>query len=220
MPNIFDLFKKIETKKDDASGPPEYLLVGLGNYGKQYARTRHNAGFIAVDCICSKHNIECNRSKFKSLVTQCTLGGHSVLLMLPQTLMNNSGIAVREAAEFYKIPPEKVIIIVDDVQQDVGHMRVRRQGTDGGHNGLKSIIYHLESDNFPRIRLGVGRKPAEYDLVDWVLGKITDADFEVMRPCVETCEEAAVLIMDGRIDDAMAKCNGMKPKEKAEDKDE
>lgn len=217
MANIFDIFKKIESGSTETVGAPEYLVVGLGNYGTKYARTRHNAGFIAVDYICRTHKIECNRSKFKSLVCQCVLGEHPVLLMLPQTLMNNSGIAVREAADFYKIPPEKIIVIVDDVQQEPGHMRIRRSGTDGGHNGLKSIIYHLESDAFPRIRLGVGKKPPEYDLADWVLGRFTDSDVELMRPCIEICEEAAVMIMDGKIDDAMSKCNGIKPKDKAND---
>ena len=209
MSDIFELFKKI-SKPKEAPVPPEFLLVGLGNPGGDYAKTRHNAGFIALDCICHKLNVECNRVKFRSLVGDVIIGGHRVLLMLPQTLMNASGYAVKEAADFYKIPPEKIIVISDDINAEPGQMRIRRSGTDGGQKGLRSIICEIESDNFPRIKIGVGQKPSkDYDLAAWVLGKITDETFEKMSPCFEACLDAAELIMDGDIECAMGKYNGM-----------
>ena len=209
MSDIFELFKKISAPKVSPA-PPEFLLVGLGNPGKDYATTRHNAGFIAIDCICHRKNVECSRVKFHSLVGDLTVGEHRVLLMMPQTLMNRSGIAVKEAADFYKIPPEKIIVISDDINGDPGQMRIRRSGSDGGQKGLRSIIYELGNDNFPRIKIGVGQKPTpEYDLAAWVLGKITKENFEIMRPCFEACLDAAGLIMDGDIDGAMSKYNGM-----------
>ena len=132
--------------------------------------------------------------------------------MKPQTYMNLSGEAVREAAQYYKIPPEKIIVLVDDVYLAPGRMRVRRTGTDGGHNGLKNIIYQLESDRFPRIRLGVGEKPnKEYDMADWVLGKLSDDDCKKLYPCLEAAYDGICLILQGKFYDAMGRCNGMKP---------
>ncbi len=209
MSDIFELFKKI-SKPKESPAPPEFLLVGLGNPGKDYATTRHNAGFIAVDCICHQKNVECTRVKFRSLVCDVTFGSHRALMMMPQTLMNASGLAVKEAADFYKIPPEKIIVISDDINGDPGQMRIRRSGTDGGQKGLGSIIYQLGSDNFPRIKIGVGQKPSkDYDLAAWVLGKISQENFEKMRPCFEACAKAAEMIMDGNIDGAMSEFNGM-----------
>lgn len=209
MSDIFELFKKISKPKTPPA-PPEYLLVGLGNPGKEYAQTRHNAGFLAIECICRQKNAECNRLKFKSLVGDLTVGDHRALMMMPQTYMNNSGTAIKEAADFYKIPPEKIIVMVDDINLEPGQMRIRKSGTDGGHNGLKSIIYQLEADTFPRIRLGVGKKPSkDYDLAAWVTGKISKEGFEQMRPCLEVCYDAAKMITDGDFEGAMGKYNGM-----------
>ena len=157
MSNIFDIFKKIEKEKDDrALAPITHLVVGLGNPGDKYFYTRHNAGFLAMDYISQKCGTQVNRSKFKALVGEATIAGKRVLLMKPQTYMNASGEAVKEAMAFYKIPIENVIVLSDDVNLDVGRMRVRKNGSDGGQKGLRSIITLSASDNFPRIRFGVG----------------------------------------------------------------
>lgn len=214
MADIFELFKKISTKdSNDAAGAPEYIIAGLGNPGAEYAVTRHNAGFIAMDCICEKLGTDCRRSRFDSLTAVAAVGGKQVLLMKPQTYMNNSGRAVRDAAAYYHIPAKNIIVISDDVNFEVGHMRIRPGGSDGGQRGLRDIIYQLEDDKFPRIRIGVGKKPEGTDMKDWVLGRITKEKFEVMRPCFKACLEASELIIQGRIDEAMGRFNGMKPAE-------
>ena len=215
MADIFDLFKQISKEKTTASGPVTHIIAGLGNPDEKYAKTRHNAGFIAIDYMCEKYGYECKKAKWNSLCGEATVGGHRTLLMKPLTYMNNSGTAIRDAAEFYKVAPENIIVIVDDISLAPGGMRIRSSGSAGGHNGLKSIIYHLESDAFPRIRLGVGEKPhKDYDLADWVLGNLSKADIEDMMQCFEGCKEACELIMDGKCDMAMSKFNGMKPKKK------
>ena len=179
MSNIFDLFKQIEKKNDLPTGNITHLVVGLGNPGEKYAKTRHNVGFMTLDYLSDKLNLKITKSKFKALVGDGELGGKRVLFMKPQTFMNNSGEAVREAVEFYKIPVSNVIVIFDDISLQPGKMRIRQKGSDGGHNGIKSIIYHLNSNEFPRIKIGVGAKPnPEYDLADWVLGDIAKEDRE------------------------------------------
>ena len=168
MSNIFDLFKQIEKKSD--TQPVTYIVAGLGNIGKQYEKTRHNAGFMAIDALAEKCGVRIDRVKFHALVAEANFGGVRVLLMKPTTYMNNSGVAISEAAAFYKIAPENVIVLHDEISFDVGVIRIRRKGSAGGHNGLKSIIAHLSSDAFPRIKIGVGKKPSpDYDLVDFVL---------------------------------------------------
>ena len=152
----------------------DYMIVGLGNPGKQYESTRHNAGFICLDLLAEKYSISVKKLKFKSLLGEGRIEGKRCLLLKPQTFMNLSGEAVRDAAEFYKIPPENIIVIYDDISLDPGKLRIRRKGSDGGHNGMKNILYHLKSDGFPRIKVGVGAKPnPEYDLADWVLSRFT-----------------------------------------------
>ena len=210
MADIFELFKKIGSEKKEPAGAPTHLIVGLGNPGSEYIRTRHNAGFIAADHIARRCAAECTRVRFHSMNASVEIGGHRVLLMKPQTFMNQSGQAVGEAAAFYKIPPENIIVLVDDIYLPPGRMRIRAGGTDGGHSGLKDIIYHLGADTFPRIRIGVGEKK-QGDLVSWVLGKLGDADLEQMAPCFAACYEAAALIMDGKPEEAMGRFNGMKP---------
>lgn len=209
MANIFDLFKKIEKGGAAPTGPVTHLVVGLGNPGKEYELTRHNAGFLAIDRIAEGLGTRVDRARFRALVGEATLAGCHVLLMKPQTFMNLSGEAVREAAAFYKIPPENVIVICDDVSFDVGRLRVRAKGSDGGHNGLKSIIYQLQSDAFPRVRVGVGVKPhPEYDLADWVLGAFPKEDAEALGTALDKVRAGVELMVKGDVPAAMQLCNG------------
>lgn len=204
MANIFDLFKKIESRSTAA--PVSAIVVGLGNPGKEYERTRHNVGFVAVDYIAERLGVRIDRAKYHAMVAECELGGKRVLLMKPTTYMNNSGVAVAEAASFYKIPPESVVVLHDEISFEPGKIRLRRKGSAGGHNGLKSIIAHLGSEDFPRIKIGVGQKPnPEYDLADWVLGRMPEADAKLLSARLGDIEDSVRLILDGKIDDAMSK---------------
>ncbi len=205
MSNIFDLFKKIESEKTSTE-PVSFIVVGLGNIGKQYELTRHNAGFLAIDYIAEKYGAKIDRVKFHATVGECNIGGARVLLMKPTTLMNNSGVAVGEAAAFYKIPPERVLVLHDEISFDAGVIRIRRKGSAGGHNGLKSIIARLPGEDFPRIKIGIGKKPnPEYDLADWVLGKMPECDVKALKGRFEDIANATELIIKGEIDGAMAK---------------
>ena len=210
MANIFDLFKKIETASAKKTGAPTYLVVGLGNPGAEYAHTRHNAGFLAVDALAKSMGASLDRARFKALVGEGTLAGARVLLMKPQTYMNLSGDAVREAAAFYRIAPDHVIVIYDDVTLDVGRLRVRGKGSDGGHNGMKSIIAQLGSNEFARVRVGVGKKPhPAYDLADWVLSAFTAAELETLAALYATVEKGVSLLIQGDLAAAMQVCNGV-----------
>ena len=204
MSNIFDLFKKIEKPVDTT--PVSFIIAGLGNPGAQYDKTRHNVGFVAIDYIAEKLGVRIDRAKFHALTAEAKIGEVRVLLMKPQTYMNNSGVAIGEAAAFYKIPPERVLILHDEISFDPGIIRIRRKGSAGGHNGLKSIIAHLASEEFPRVKIGVGKKPnPEYDLADWVLGKLPKEHSDIIDNKREDILGAARLIADGKIDDAMQK---------------
>ena len=204
MSNIFDLFKKIESKP--SASPVSFMVVGLGNIGKQYEHTRHNAGFLAIDYIAEKHGAKIDRVKFHATVCEANIGGERVLLMKPSTLMNNSGVAVAEAASFYKISPEQVIILHDEISFDPGILRIRRKGSAGGHNGLKSIIAHLGSEDFPRVKIGIGKKPSpNYDLANWVLGKFPESDLKALSSRYGDIADAVELIIKGNIDEAMNK---------------
>lgn len=204
MSNIFDLFKQIEKKDTPAAGNLTHLVVGLGNPGDKYTFTRHNTGFMALDFIAEKCGVRVDRARFKSLCADARIGEHRVLLMKPQTFMNLSGEAVREAADFYKIPPENILVLFDDINFDVGVMRIRRNGSDGGHNGIKSIIYQLNSDAFPRVKIGVGKKPSpDYDLADYVLGTYSDADKKTLFSMFSWVYDGVELILSGQIDKAM-----------------
>ena len=204
MSNIFDLFKKIE--KPTSTMPVSAIIVGLGNPGREYERTRHNVGFISVDYIAERLGVKIDRAKFHALVAEATVGEKRVLLMKPTTYMNNSGVAVAEAASFYKIPSESVVVLHDEISFEPGKLRLRRKGSAGGHNGLKSIIAHIGSENFPRVKIGVGQKPSpDYDLANWVLGKMPEADMESFSSRLSDIDDAARLIVLGRIDDAMQK---------------
>lgn len=209
MANIFDLFKKIEKSTPSVAGPVTHIVVGLGNPGAQYEGTRHNAGFLAIDYVATSLGVRIDRLRFKALTGEATLGGAHVLLMKPQTFMNLSGDAVREAAAFYHVPPENVIVIYDDVTLPVGRMRVRGKGSDGGHNGIKSMIAQLGSNAFPRVRLGVGERPnPDFDLADWVLSRFTPAERETLAKAYPVAREGVELLIKGDLAAAQAKCNG------------
>lgn len=204
MANIFDLFKKIESTSEKL--PITHIVVGLGNVGKEYENTRHNAGFIAIDALAEKYGVRIDRVKFHALVSEVTIAGKRVLLMKPTTFMNNSGVAIAEAAAFYKIPPENVIVLHDEISFDVGVIRIRRKGSAGGHNGLKSIIAHLSSDAFPRVKIGVGKKPSpDYDLVDFVLGRFSKEDLEGLKKENADIIASVELMLNEKIEEAMNK---------------
>ncbi len=181
------------------SSPCEYLIVGLGNPGARYEATRHNVGFRAVARLGREAGIRLDRAKFQALIGKGTVAGHSVVLMQPQTYMNNSGLAVQQAAAFYKLPPERVLVLFDDIDLDVGRLRIRRGGSAGGHNGVKSIIACLGSQEFPRIKIGVGAKPhPDYDLADWVLSRFTVQELKLLEPAIGRAVEAVpVLLAEG-----------------------
>ena len=183
----------------------EWLVVGLGNPGEKYAKTRHNMGFLTLDLLAEREKIRIDRLKFKAVTAQATFGGARCLLMKPQTFMNLSGEAVREAAQFYKIPPEKVLVIYDDVSIPVGKIRVRPSGSAGGHNGIKNIIAHLGTDQFPRVKVGVGAPGQEGDMIDWVIGNPSQAERKILQDSFERAIGAAECIIreDGNCQKAM-----------------
>ena len=186
----------------------EYLIVGLGNPGKKYEFTRHNAGFLFVDILSEKFAFTVKKLKFHALIGEARINGKRCLVMKPQTMMNCSGEAVKEACSFYKIPPENVIVVFDDISLDVGKLRIRRNGSAGGHNGIKSIIHHLGSDKFPRIKVGVGAKPhPDYDLADWVLSEFTRTEGKQLRVAVDNACEAVALMVSGETERAMSNFN-------------
>ena len=180
-------------------GPVSWLVVGLGNTGDRYEGTRHNVGFDVVDQIADTLDIPVQRLKYRALTNTAALGGETVLLMKPVTFMNLSGEAVEQAAGFFKVPPERIIVISDEVALEPGKLRIREGGSAGGHNGLKNIIAHLHSDHFPRIRVGVGQKThPDYDMADWVLGKPQGEDRKNIDEAVKRAAQAVeVYIRDG-----------------------
>ena len=180
-----------------------HIVVGLGNPDRKYENTRHNAGFIGVDKLAEKYGVTIDRLKYKSYCATVEIGDKRVLLMKPQTYMNNSGQAVVEAMNFYKIPPENVVIIFDDISLDVGLMRVKRKGSDGGQKGMRSIIYLSGKDTFPRVKIGIGHKPEKWDLADWVLSQFTDSERKTIDDMADTAADAVERILDGDIDKAM-----------------
>ena len=197
------LFEKWKTNRSP-SGAPEFLIVGLGNPGPKYEFPRHNAGFLCMDLLAQQLGVKIDRIKFKSVVADVAIEGSRCILMKPQTFMNNSGEAVRDAANFYKIPPEHIIILFDDISLPPGKLRIRRKGSDGGHNGIKSILYLLGSDQFPRIKLGVGAKPRpDYDLADWVLSTFQKDELSRMKEAMEKACEAVPLLVREETDRAM-----------------
>ncbi|MGN0545451.1 MAG: aminoacyl-tRNA hydrolase [Acutalibacteraceae bacterium] len=191
-------------RSQPSSRSPEFLIVGLGNPGKQYELTRHNAGFLCLDLLAQENGFKINKLKFNALIGDAVIASKRCLAVKPQTFMNNSGEAVRDIAAFYKIPPEKIIVIFDDISLPCGKLRIRRKGTDGGHNGIKSIIYQLQSDQFPRIKLGIGAKAhPDQPLADWVLSVMKDDDLRNLREAAEHACSALELMLNGETEKAM-----------------
>ena len=195
-------------KKKEFSSNFDYLIVGLGNPGRQYETTRHNAGFICIDTLADKYDIKISKLKFRSLLGEGRIEGRRCLLLKPQTFMNLSGEAVRDVVDFYKIPIENIIVICDDISLEPGKMRIRRKGSDGGQRGMKNIIYHLKDDNFPRIKIGVGAKPnPEYDLAAWVVSHFTASEAKLIKQVAEDTVSAIELMVKGDIEKAMSNYN-------------
>lgn len=189
-------------------GGVSWLIVFLGNPGPRYEMTRHNAGFMAADAMAKEKNVNINKARFKALTATCDIGGESVLLMKPQTFMNLSGDAVSQAVKFYKIPPEHVIVVSDEISLPIGKLRIRTKGSAGGHNGLKDIIAKLGTDAFPRIRIGVGAPPhPDYDMADWVLSSFKNQDAEDMLAAAARAAEAAQCYITQGADRAMNRFN-------------
>ncbi len=207
--SIADIFKKLESERTPApQGAVEYIICGLGNPGTQYEGTRHNIGFMTIDTLCEKYKLDCKKLRFKSLTCDAMISGKRCLIMKPTTFMNNSGEAVTEAMSFYKIPPERTIIVFDDISLEPGKLRIRRKGSDGGHNGIKSIIYLSGSDMFPRIKMGVGAKPhPDYNLADWVLGHFKKEQAEALETAMENAVSSIELMVGGKMNEAMNKFN-------------
>lgn len=195
---MFNIFKKEKSV---------FLVVGLGNPGTDYDYTRHNAGFMVIDYIAKVFGVKLNKSKFKSLYNKVKIGKDDVIFLKPQTYINSSGEAVRECMQFYKIPVENLVVIFDDVSLDVGTIRIKRNGSSGGHNGIKSIINLIGTDDFKRIKIGVGSKPDHWDLPDWVLSRFSTKELDSVVACFEKSLFAVDLIVKGKIDQAMNKFN-------------
>ncbi len=207
--SIFDKFKEIARASEAVSGKPvEYLIVGLGNPGLQYEKTRHNAGFMVLDCLAKRLGTEISKYKFKAKLAEVEISGKRCLVMKPETYMNNSGQAVVEAMNFYKLDADHLIVIYDDISLEPGNMRIRRKGSDGGHNGIKSIIQLTGEDKFPRIKIGVGKKPhPKFDLADWVLSHFKSEEIEKINNVSEKACDSLELMVKGEIDAAMNKFN-------------
>ena len=207
--SIADIFKKLESERTPApQGAVEYIICGLGNPGTQYEGTRHNIGFMTIDTLCEKYKLDFKKLRFKSLTCDAMISGKRCLIMKPTTFMNNSGEAVTEAMSFYKIPPERTIFVCDDISLEPGKLRIRRKGSDGGHNGIKSIIYLSGSDMFPRIKMGVGAKPhPDYNLADWVLGHFKKEQAEALETAMDNAVSSIELMVGGKMNEAMNKFN-------------
>lgn len=210
MSTLDELFAKIAAGHRPAApaGPVEYIIVGLGNPGKKYEGTRHNTGFMALDTLAAKLGAGVEKLRFKSLCGEAAIGGKKVLLLKPGTYMNLSGQAVQEAAAYHKVPMDRVLVLMDDVSLPVGALRIRKKGSDGGHNGLKNIIHLTGRDDFPRVKIGVGQKPRpDYDLADWVLGKFSPEDGKVLEGVLADVPAVCELFVEGKLEEAMGRYN-------------
>lgn len=183
-----------------------YIIAGLGNPGKEYTHTRHNAGYMAIEYLSEKENVKLNKLKFNSVYGEISINGEKVMLVKPVTYMNRSGIAIAEIINFYKIPKENLIVIYDDIDIPLGNLRIRPNGSPGTHNGMKSIISFIGNGNFPRIRIGIGRNE-NMDLADYVLQKFSSGERDLINPIIEKAAEAALEIIEKDIDSAMQKYN-------------
>jgi PTH1 family peptidyl-tRNA hydrolase len=200
--DIFEIFKKINGE-ERPHGKITYIVVGLGNPGVVYENTRHNAGFAAIDKIAAKCGTSFTKMKWGSYIADVNLGDVRTLLIKPLNYMNLSGEPVNEAMEFYKIPPERTLILCDDINAEPGRIRIRRNGTHGGHNGLRSIFDITDSIDFPRIKIGVGEKPEGWNLSEWVLSKMKPEEAQAFASATDNAAAAAELIVNGKIDEAM-----------------
>lgn len=197
--NVFSAFKKTSI---------DFAVVGLGNPGAKYDKTRHNVGFNFIDYLANECSVSLKKLKFFALNEKCIINGKNVLLVKPQTYMNNSGEAVGAIARFYKLSPAQIIVVCDDVSLPCGALRLRLKGSSGGHNGLKSINSHLGSEAYPRIKIGVGEKPSpEYDLADWVLGVPSDSDMKLIEARNPNILKTIELLVEGKTDAALNECN-------------
>ena len=207
MADIFELFRQI-SKPSASHAPIQWIIVGLGNPGEEYRNTRHNAGFLTIDALAERLGVHIDRMKFHALTTEATIGDVRVLLLKPMTYMNESGVAVSEAASFYKISADHILVISDDISLDPGKLRLRRKGSAGGQKGLKSIIERLGSEDFPRLRMGVGAKPRpDYDLAAWVLSNFSKSETEILQGAIQCAEEGIRLILKDQFDNAVQHCN-------------
>lgn len=194
------------TKKADT-----WLIVGLGNPGREYARTRHNCGFRAIDILSEKLSCKVDKGKFQGLYGQTSYNGHKILLLKPQTYMNLSGRSVLQLSAYYNVPPQKIIVIFDDISLETGRLRVRSDGSAGGHNGIKSIISELNSQDFPRVKIGVGGKPnPNADLADWVLSSFSASEEKQLALALENAGNAALCIIDNGVPEAANRFNAAK----------
>ena len=215
MADIFDLFKQIAKKEDTPKAPITWMIVGLGNPGEKYRMTRHNAGFLTLDYLAEAWNARIDRAKFHALCGEATVGAQRVLLVKPQTLMNASGLAVQEASAFYKIAPDHILVISDDIAQAPGKMRMRRKGSAGGQKGLNDIIVRMGTDAFPRLRMGVGAKPhPDFDLADWVLSEFSGEEREALFSTFPTAKQGVERLLSGDLDGAMQTVNSYTPSER------
>ena len=188
-----------------------WLIVGLGNPGSEYARTRHNCGFRALDILADKLGCKVDKGKFQGLYSQCTYRGKKLLLLKPQTYMNLSGRSVLQLSAYFHIPPQRIIVMFDDISLEPGRLRIRKDGSAGGHNGIKSIISELGSQDFPRVKIGVGSKPTpEYDLADWVLSSFSALEEKALAPALERAADAALCIMEQGVPEAANRYSGSK----------
>ena len=189
----------------------DWLIVGLGNPGDNYSRTRHNAGFRAVDILGEKLGVKIDRAKYRGLYGQGTYKGQKLVLLKPQTFMNLSGLSVMDAARFYKLPPERIIVLFDDISLDVGRLRIRGDGSAGGHNGIKSIIGSINSQSFPRVKIGVGAKPhPDYELADWVLSAFRPEEEKTLGTALERAADATLALIEHGVYEAANRFNGSK----------
>ena len=206
--SIFDVFDRISANSNAPKGKIEYVIAGLGNPGMEYDNTRHNAGFMVLDMLASQLGEEINRLRFKGKTAEVMIGDKRCLLLKPTTYMNNSGESIVQALEFYKIDVDHLIVVCDDISLDAGKLRIRRKGSHGGHNGLRSICDLTGRDDYQRIKMGVGKKPhPDYDLAKWVLGKFGKEDAEKMKQSAGNACECLKLMVQGKTDEAMNKYN-------------
>lgn len=209
---IFPSARFFHRKMDEPCGGAELgnlvVIAGLGNPGRKYENTRHNAGFLTVDRLSDKFGIKVDRLKHKALTGEGMINGTRVLLAKPQTFMNLSGESIRDIVEYYRIPVGNLIVVYDDTDLPAGTIRIRPKGSSGTHNGMKSVIYHLQSEDFPRIRIGIGKAPEGWDLADFVLGKFSKDEAAIISEAVDRAAEAAAMIAEGRIEAAMNRYNG------------